>query len=536
MSKGPNPGEIAEAGRSPVTAQVQSKRRGRSAMRSFRASHTAHEPTVVHGGLPGGQYRPLSDSDLGRIHETALKILEHYGFADATESMRETLLGNGAFENESGRICFPRALIEDTLAKACKGFEIVGLDGKRAIDLSDNKVNFGGSSYTANILDMETGDYRKPTVADLYDLVRLEDTLDHLHYVRIPVIAQDIEAEVYDVNSAYVMAAATGKPFSMNISFEQYVDPVLALFDMVAGGEGRFKRRPFCLPIMVHVVPPLKFAADSCRVIERLARMGLPMIIYSAGMSGATSPAALAGMLAQSVAECLAGLAWVNMLSPGLPVVFGLAPLSADLRSGACTMGAAEQALMEAASAQISNFYGLPGGQLSGATDAKVSDVQSGWERGYCAATIALAGANHIGIAAGGHASNMGMSAESLVIDNDMIGNVLRILRGIEVSEDSLSFEAIGDVIRGEGHYLSHPQTMKLMSSEYYYPEFADRDSIKDWEEKGRPDIRERARKKAREILRTHYPAYIDPAVDEAIRQRFDIRLPRDYMRSQASG
>jgi trimethylamine--corrinoid protein Co-methyltransferase len=345
------------------------------------------------------------------------------------------------------------------------------------------------------------------------------------------VIAQDIEPEVFDINSAYALCAATGKPFSMNISFEQYLDPVLGLFDMVAGGEGRFRRRPFCLPIMVHVVPPLKFSPDSCRVIERLVREGVPLIMYSAGMAGATSPAALAGMLAQSVAECLAGLVWVNLLAPGHPVVFGLSPLSADLRSGVCTMGSAELALMEAAAAQITNHYNLPGGLLSGATDSKTPDIQAGWERGYCAATIALAGANHIGIAAGGHASNMGMSPESLVIDNDMIGNVLRILRGIEVTEETLSFEVVGAVIRGDGHYLGQPETMSLMSSEFYYPEFADRDSIKDWEDKGRPDIRDKARQKLRETLASHYPSYIEPAVDAAIRERFDIRLPRERMR-----
>ena len=255
------------------------------------------------------------------------------------------------------------------------------------------------------------------------------------------------------------------------------------------------------------------------------------MILYSAGMSGATSPAALAGMLAQSVAECLAGLIWVNILSPGHPIAFGLSPLMADLRSGACTMGGAEQALLEAASAQIANAYDLPGALLSGATDAKLPDIQAGWERGYGATTIALSGADHIGIAAGGHASNMGMAAESLVIDNDMIGSVLRILRGIEVTDETLSFETIGEAVGGEGHYLGHPQTMKLMSTEYYYPEFADRDSIKDWEEKGRPDIREKARQKVREVLASHYPSYIEPAVDEAIRQRFDIRLPRERMR-----
>jgi trimethylamine--corrinoid protein Co-methyltransferase len=261
-------------------------------MRSFRSSHTAHAPSVVRAGLPGGQYKPLSESDILRIHETALRILEHYGVADATASMRETLLGSGALETAEGRICFPRALVEDTLAKACNGFEIVGIDGQRSIDLRDGQVNFGGNSYTVSLLDPETGEYRKPTLADLYDLTRLEDTLDNLHYVRIPVIAQDIEPEVFDINSAYALCAATGKPFSMNISFEQYLDPVLGLFDMVAGGEGRFRRRPFCLPIMVHVVPPLKFAPDSCRVIERLVREGVPLIMYSAGMAGATSPAA----------------------------------------------------------------------------------------------------------------------------------------------------------------------------------------------------------------------------------------------------
>ena len=390
------------------------KRQGRKAKQDFRSSHKAHDDTVVRAGLTGGQYKPLSQRDLARLHETALRILETYGLADATENMRRLLLKKGCFENDLGRICFPRALVEDSLAKACHSFTIVGRDGKRAIELGGSKVNFGGNSYTVQVLDLDTQTYRKPGIKDLYDLTRLEDVLDNLHYVRIPVIAQDVPPDVFDVNSAYALIAGTGKPFSMNISFEQYVEPTLALFDLVAGGDGSYRKNPFCLPIMVHVVPPLKFAPESCKVIEKLAAAGLPMIIYSAGMSGATSPAALAGMLAQSLAECLAGICWINLCSPGLPLVFGLAPLAADLRSGACTMGAAEQALMEAACAQIAIHYGLPGGLLSGSTDAKLPDIQAGWERAFGATSIALAGANHIGIAAGGHASNMGISAESL--------------------------------------------------------------------------------------------------------------------------
>ena len=128
----------------------------------------------------------------------------------------------------------------------------------------------------------------------------------------------------------------------------------------------------------------------------------------------------------------------------------------------------------------------------------------------------------------------MGISAESLVIDNDMLGNVLRILRGIEVTDETLSYDVIGDVIRGEGHYLGHAHTMKLMSTEFYYPEFADRDSIKDWAEKGQPNIRDEARARAHSIIDGHFPTHIPQEVDEAIRARFDIRLPRDMMSAEA--
>jgi len=509
---------------------VMPRRHARSSKRAFRSTHTAHNSDVVRAGLPGGQYRPLSDQDIQRIHNTALDILEKYGMADAPEEMHRFLLGNGCVENKQGRLCFPRALVDDCLSKACREFKITGLDGKREINLGGRDVNFGGNSYNVSVFDMDTEAFRAATLLDLYELVRLEDTLDNLHYVRIPVIAQDMETDLFDINSAYVMCAGTGKPFSMNISFPEYVDPVVELFDLIAGGEGRFSEKPFCLPIMVHVVPPLKFATESCLTIEKLVHKGVPVILCSSGMSGATSPAALAGMLAQTLAECFAGLIWVNLLSPGHPVAFGLSPLAADLRMGACTMGAAEQALMEAACAQLTNHYNLPGALLSGSTDAKLPDIQAGWERCLGSATIALAGGNHIGLAAGGHASNMGMSAESLVIDNDMLGNVLRVLRGVEVTDETLSFEAIGEAIHGEGHFMGHPETMALMSSEYYYPEFADRDSIKDWEEKGRPSVRGKAKVRAMEVIANHFPSYISPEVDEKIRQKFDIRLPREAM------
>lgn len=505
-------------------------RRGRSEMRQMRSTTLAHDKDIVTAGMKGGAYKPLSTRDMERINETALCILETYGMRDAAPNAAETLLKGGGRMTDAGRILISRKMVESALSVACREFEVVGIDGERKIVLGDTRVNFGGNSYTPNVRDLETREFRKPTVTDLYDLTRLEDKLDNLHYVRIPVIAQDVTPEEFDVNSAYAVASGTGKPFCLTVSFVQYVDPVFDLFDMIAGGPGAFAKRPFCLPICVHVVPPLKFATENCFVIQRMVERGAPVIMYSAGMSGATSPAALAGMLAQSLAETYAGLVWINLLKPGHPMLFGLSPLAADLRFGSCNMGMAEEALMQAASAQICQYLGLPGAQLAGSTDSKEIDIQAGWERGYGAMAQVLSGCNHIGINAGGHASNMGMVAESLVIDNDQVGCVLRILKGIEVTDEALSFETIGDVIRGEGHFLGHPDTMRLMHSEYYYPEFADRTAISDWQMAGKPSIEDRARRRVIEILDTHYPRYVDPAIDAEIRKRFTIKLPVEAM------
>ncbi len=507
----------------------KTRRSGRSAKREARSSTTSHDPDIVSASMPGGTYRPLTKKELDTIIETAKRTLAEYGLADFTPSMRELFLASGA-TIKNDRIFIPHEMVDAALQTACKEFELVGLDDTRKMILGGERVNFGGNSYNPSVRDIATDEFRNASLVDLYDLTRLEDRLDNFHYVRIPVIAQDMGPEEFDLNSAYAVASATGKPFSLAISFEQYVDDVLELFDMIAGGPGEFAKKPFCMVIGVHVVPPMKFAYESCLVIEKLVKAGVPVIMHSAGMLGATSPASVAGMLVQSTAEALAGLVWVNLMKPGHPMTLGISPLGCDMRTGACVMGSAEHALLEAAAAQISNYLGLPGAQLSGSTDSKTIDYQAGSEKTLNALAIALAGANHIGIAGGGFAANMGMIAEALVMDNDNLGNVLRVLKGVEVTEETLSFDTIGETIAGEGHYLGHSDTMRLMSTEYYYPEFADRDAIGDWEDKGKPDPLDLAKAKAEDIMGSHFPRYIPDEVDVAIRARFDIKLPREVM------
>jgi trimethylamine--corrinoid protein Co-methyltransferase len=485
-------------------------------------------------GYPGGHFKPLSQFDVERIHRGVLRVLERVGMGviGNLPPGAKLLLNRGAWLNEHDRICFPGSLIEDTLAAACKRWTLHGLDPERSLEIAVEGVHYGTAGGAVQIADFETGRYRDPTLLDLYDVVRLIDTLPNIRWCYRPLIARDMTtvAEL-DINTAYALAAGTTKPWGITIGAPDNVTAVVALFDLVLGGEGRFAATPTCHMVQGAGVPPLRFAEERCLIKEAAIRHGLPLMIASAPQAGATAPAALAGTIVQVVAEILAGLAYANAVAPGHPVAFAPWPFVSDLRTGAMTGGSGEQALLMAGVAQMGSFYGLPCSVAAGMADSKIPDAQSGFEKGYTTALAGLAGANMIHESAGMHASLIGCAFESFVIDDDMLGNVMRTVRGIEVSDRTLSLEAIEDVnLDGAGHYLGHDQTLALMRSEYHYPPLSDRASPADWEQAGARDIAQRAKETVRRTLATHFPDHLDAKVDAEIRRRFDIRLPRAAM------
>ena len=164
-------------------------------------------------------------------------------------------------------------------------------------------------------------------------------------------------------------------------------------------------------------------------------------------------------------------------------------------------------------------------------TDSKFPDYQAGSERAYTLAAAALSGANIIYESAGMYASLLGTSPESLLMDNDLLGATARMTRGVEVNEETLSFETIKQVCTGgEGHYLGSGQTLQVMQSEYIYPDFSDRDSPNVWAENGKPLIVEKAIAKKNEILSGYYPKHISDETDKAIRAEFPIFLSPEDM------
>jgi trimethylamine--corrinoid protein Co-methyltransferase len=512
-------------------------RRNSTGRSRVKAGAAKPGPQAVISGQPP-TYKPLSDQSVLDIHETALRLLENIGmgFLEGMPDSTEKVLAAGAVLSDTGRMLFPRALIEDTLIKVNRSWMLHGLDSRYDLEITPKTVLYGTAGAAVKMRDFQTQSYRPSTLLDLYNITRLSDILPNIRWCHRPVVATDIEdAYDLDINTIYAVLSATGKPIGSSLYYSTHFDAVAHLLDRVLGSEGAHKKRPILHITQGLGVPPLRFAYDRVKNAEAAIRLGIPMILGAAPQAGATGPAALAGTIAQCVAEVLAATVYVNLLSPGHPILFGAWPFVSDLRTGSMSGGSAEQALLTAAVAQMARFYDIPSSIPAGMADAKVPDAQSGYEKGISTVLAGLAGANMVHESAGMQASLMGVSLETFVIDNDMLGSVQRVLRGIEVTEETLSYDVVKNVIFGEGHYLGHAQTFSKMTSEYHYPPLSDRLSTDLWEEAGSQTIEQRARTYVQTTLSEHFPNFISDAVDKRIRTDFNIFLPREEMFASTS-
>ncbi len=507
------------------------KNQRRSRRSKTSGDHDSIQP-VVTKGMEGGKYQPLSDHEIEQIHQTTLDVLENIGMANPLPQLKEVALEQGCNFTDQGRLCFPRSLVEDVIARAGRDFIMYGRDPKHDIEMSDKKVHLYGGGEAVTILDLGATSYRPSIINDVYDIARMVDYLEHIHsYSRLVVATEFSDLLKTDINTAYASVVGTAKHTALTFANGKHIKPTIEMLDLIAGGEGKFLKRPFCHGGGCTVVSPLRYGTDNCEVAIASIEMNAPVWVVIAPQSGATAPAALAGSLVQVLAETLASLLLIDLIKPGHPVIFGPWPFVTDLRTGSFSGGSGEEALMSAASAQITNHYGLASSVGAGMTDSKLPDAQAGYEKGITVVMAALAGCNNVSESSGMMASLMGCSYESLVIDNDMLGMIMRVVRGIEVNEETLSYRAIKETVEGEGHFLRDPQTLSLMKSEYLYPNLADRSTQEEWESEGSPDIRQRAEKQAREILNSHYPVYIDEKIDKKVRDNFPIEIPLDVIK-----
>ena len=501
-----------------------------------RTANTSAQGTVKPKllGVEGGLYRPLSDSDMQRIDHSVRDVLENIGLSEAPPQVIELVTARGGQHSAEDRLTFPKSLIDEALAGFHRNFILHGQKPEHDLVMSDKRVYMGTGGAAPHMIDLETGQYRDSVLQDLYDAARLVDTLDNVHFFSRSVVARDMTTELdLDVNTAYASLMGTTKHVFTAITLPDHVSKVAEICYVIAGSREAFIKNPFLSVNINHAVPPLRFAADACDVMAECIRYGIPVHANTFGQLGASSPVTIIGSVLQNVAETLAGMIFAWLVDPTAKITFGARPMITDLRTGAMSGGSGEQAVLMAAATQMAQFYDLPNTCIAGATDSKLADAQSGYEKSLSVTLAAQVGANAITQACGMHASLMGCSLESYVIDNDMLGGILRAISPLEISEETLSTVDIAEVAKGEGHFLGQAQTFQRMQSDFLYPDIADRRTPKEWEDAGSKDIHEIAKEHTRETLKNYFPTHVSDEVDKQLRASLDIKLPRSSMQPQ---
>lgn len=479
----------------------------------------------------GGRFAPINLEDLGKIDEAVREVLQDIGMSEAPGFVVDAITKRGGKLRDNGRLTYSGPLIDDALAGFRRDFVLHGQIAGHDLLMSDRHVHVGTGGAAPQIVDLETGQYRESRLQDLYDAARLVDTLDHVHFFSRSMVARDMENEdLLDINTAYASLAGTTKHVMTSATFARNVQPIADMCFAIAGSQEAFVERPFLSLNINHVVSPLRFAEDACGVMAEAARLGIPMHANTFGQLGASTPVTIAGSVMQTTAETLAGMIFAWVMNPDARVTFGARPMITDLRTGAMTGGSGEQAVLMAAAMQMANFYNLPNTCIAGATDSKIADAQSGYEKCLSVTLAAQAGSNMITQACGMQASLLACAFESYVIDNDMLGGIMRSIGPVEVSDETMSAATVAQIVQGDGHYLGHKDTLQRMETDFLYPDLADRRTPAEWEGDGSLDIRNRARDTARSILKDHFPTHIPDSVDASLRANFDIRLPRTVM------
>jgi len=445
-------------------------------------------------------YKPLSAVDLNHIDKTGRRILEHVGIRIQDNSFLDILKQAGAqVDYDHQKVFLGGNWLDEVIRRAPSRFTLYSRDGRNDLLLGEGKVHFANGGRVFRILDMSTGGYR-PTL--LRDIIHTATLVDHLDYIRFYIIAcqaHDLEPANYHLNDFYHAFNHTTKHVMGGCDNLEGVKQVWELASLIAGGEDKLREKPF-VSVITNPISPLIIESTTLNILDFCVKHGIPVTCAPAPIAGATAPVTLAGTLAQMHAEALAGVAVAQILSPGAKVLYGAVPMTMDMRNMELAMGSTEMTMMNASAVQLAKHYNLPIYASGGLTEAKKPDIQAGIEEGFSNLVVAMAGADCIHLAAGILDSGNSISYEQYAIDNEIIGMVHRMLRGIDVNDETLGFDVIDKVGPG-GNYIIEDHTVEHMMDEFFYPQLGVRSNFDIWEEKGRPDMLSRAHELIQRII-----------------------------------
>ncbi|MFH1929393.1 MAG: trimethylamine methyltransferase family protein [Chloroflexota bacterium] len=465
------------------------------------------------------QFRPelrvLSDEQVYDIRQAALDILWNTGVLVKAPAARALLRQAGAWIDEQTMLCrIPGYIVEEALNRAPSSFTLYARNPAYNVHVSTRSLHYEPMIGRLNCYDYSTGTSHRTTLEEVEQLVKLADALPSYHLLHsgaimpqidgVPIRATHVHGYLASVRNSSKVIKATSRERVL-------AEDCLRMVAAVAGGEGELRRKPFTFTTD-NPVTPLAHDRDQMEGALEFAKYGLPIDVTSEPQAGATSPVTLAGLLAQQTADVISGITIIQLANPGNPVWYGTCGSIMDMRMGRIAIGAVEMGLINVASAQIAHSYDIPCRGTASATDSKVLDIQAGYEKATVLTMAALGGVNKI-FYPGTMEGALTVSKESLVIDDEIIQGLYRVLKGIDVNEATLALDVIDRVGPG-GHFLGQRHTMQFLEREQFIPSLSDRLTRANWEQAGSKDVAKRAHERVEEILAQHTVDPLDSKVE----------------------
>lgn len=478
-------------------------------------------------GKASGLIRFLNREEMERLHNGALEILEDTGMLVGHPEALDYLGKLGCVVNKNSNIVkFPRAVVETVIGKMKKDFSLTNREGmvmpmrytemymcsKPAVLHNNFVTNAGG--FPAYVLDLD-GKRRAATMQDVIDSIRLADALENIDLVGLPCSAQEIPYEMRPVVMTAELLKNTSKPGGIEAWTKSDIRYITEIASILRGSREELKKKPYLVGYG-ETRSPLCIDYNMCEIFMEYIKLGLPQSLDTMPNAGATAPASSAGTLVLGLAETLLGLVLGYAIDENAIVSIDMNPSLIDVKSMIFPYAGADRIpLMSAANQMMREFYGRPGGCHAGKTDACYPGVQAGFEKALSALFPVLTGATGIGTM-GQLEGGITFSFVQLVIDNEIAGYIKRILRGFDVTEETLALDVIKEIGIG-GNYLQHEHTAMNFRNEFYLSDLLERLPWGAWESREIRGMEEIAREKAKKIIREHKPKPLDKEMEKEI-------------------
>ena len=460
----------------------------------------------------------FSTNELEKIHEATLIIMETAGLNFSYEPARN-LFAKAGCKIDGHRVFFPKKLVEEQIKKAPSQFTLHARNPEKNVTIGGDNIAFMPCYGAPFVNDLDKG-RRKGTLEDFNNFAKLAYESPYMDITGgMMTEPNDIPVAHRNAERIYGAMILSDKPFMGAGTGAMDARQTIEMASLVFGSRKEMADKPPFISILCSLTP-LGFDDKMCGGIMEYARAGMPQLISSLAIAGATSPVTMEGTLVVQNAEILAGITLSQLVREGAPVVFAGSSSATAMRYGTLSIGAPEMAINTAATAQMGRFYNLPvrgGGAL---TDSKTVDSQAAYESMMSMMMATMSGINFVLHSAGILEGYITASYEKFIIDNEICGMCKRILRGEDIIAEKLAVDAIMQVGPG-GEYLTHMHTFQHFKEALYTPLMEERDNFTSWKSKGALTMEQRANARYKKILET----YEEPDMDDNIRKDLDAYI-----------